>query len=204
MFSVIIPHKHGKLNDECLALCLKMLKENTRNDYDVLVDDRNMDPYQIWNETVPLAKGEVVVMSNTDVLMAPGWDEMVLHAAPNAIVTGYLVECGAIGVHQTNIEKDFGRTPAAFNRDAFEKFVAINSNDKPAIKEERGWYMPCAMNREWFRQTGGFDTGKGRFPAPLDIYFWESCLKHPSFRLLRAKSYAYHFQNLSNETRVKR
>jgi len=206
MFTIIIPHLHTKMNDECLEINLRMLKDNTKIPYDVVVDDRDLDPYEIWNDQVAKAKTDVVVMSNSDVLMAPGWDSMINFCVSNSIVTGYLVECGAILASDVNFSCDFGKTPSTFRRDAFESFSLEKSKTVPAVKEERGWYMPCAVNRDWFVSTGGFDMSKGSFKGkiPLDIYFWDSCLRTPGFRLLRANSFAYHFQNLSDEKRVDR
>jgi len=206
MFTIIIPHLHTKMNDECLSINLQMLRDNTISPYEVIVDDRDMDPYEIWNDQIFKAKTDIVVMSNTDVLMAPGWDSMVGYCAPNAIVTGYLVECGVILTHPVNISCNFGKSPSTFNRIEFEKFVSEKSQTVPHIKEERGWYMPCAVNRDWFVSTGGFDMSKGSFrkKIPLDIYFWDACIKIPGFKLFRANSFAYHFQNLSDESRVNR
>jgi hypothetical protein len=183
-----------------------MLKDNTKIPYDVVVDDRDLDPYEIWNDQVSKAKTDVVVMSNSDVLVAPGWDSMINPCVSNSIVTGYLVECGAILASDVNFSCDFGKTPSTFRRDAFESFSLEKSKTVPVVKEERGWYMPCAVNRDWFVSTGGFDMSKGSFRGkiPLDIYFWDSCLRTPGFRLLRANSFAYHFQNLSDEKRVDR
>lgn len=194
------------MNDECLELNLKMLKENTKTPYNAIIDDRDMDPYEIWNDLVAKVDTEIVVMSNTDVLMAPGWDCMVDYCESNTIVTGYLIECGAILPHHININANFGKTPAAFDRKGFESYSNEKSKNIPRIKEERGWYMPCALKSDWFLSKGGFNMSLGSFRGkiPLDIYFWEECLKDPKFKLLRANSFAYHFQNLSNEDRVDR
>ena len=203
--TIIIPHKHGKMNDQCLELNLIMLKENTTIQYDVIIDDGPEDPYLIWNKQTAKIDSDVVIFTNTDVLFAPEWDIMVKYAVPNSIVTGYLVECNAIGVHRTNIPMNFGQKPETFRRKDFEEFAKKHAQLVPEIKEERGWYMPCALDRKWFVSTGGFDMSRGSFSVePLDIYFWEECLKNPDFKLFRAKSYAYHFQNLSNETRCQR
>lgn len=205
---IIIPHKHTGLNDQCLKLCIEMLRENSSRGTitNIIVDDSDRDPYEIWNQQSIISDADIVVFTNTDVLMGPMWDTIIKFVKPNSIVTGYLIECGAIPVHHLNIERHFGKTPASFMRTEFENFCIEHGKTVPEIKEERAWYMPCAMDRKWFVSTGGFDMKLGSFREhkPLDIYFWETCIKQHGFILLRAKSYAYHFQNLSNEKRVKR
>jgi hypothetical protein len=198
--SIIIPHKPTKANDISLRMNLEMLLANTVNSFELIIDTEcPKDPYRIWNDAAPKARGEILIFTNSDVLMAPGWDAyMVKYCQPNTIVTGYLVEPGNIGVASQNFQADFGKTPAEFNRSAFEIAMQqrVKFEQEPEAKEERGWYMPCAMNRVWFEYTGGFDTTLG-FPNPNDIIFWEHCIKEFQTRLIRVRSYAYHFQNLS-------
>lgn len=197
IISIIIPHKIRPLNDQAMLLNVGMLFDNTTLSFELLVDTScPKDPYEIWNEMARVARGEFLVFSNSDVLMAPEWDVyMVANCHPNTIVTGYLVECGNIGVASVNIPKNFGRSPESFNRRCFEDYA--NSQQPPEIKEERAWYMPCCVRKDWFLSTGGFDTSKGGFPTPLDIIFWDNCRDTLGTRFLRARSYAYHFQNLS-------
>lgn len=196
-FSIIIPHKRTPSNSLALSMNIEMLMDNTAHDFELIIDTTYpKDPYKIWNEVSKQARGDILIFTNSDVLMGPGWDEPFFrHCCQNAIVTGYLVEPGNVGVASQNIHKDFGRTPAEFRTSEFYQYVLnyINPND---VKEERGWYMPCAMDREWFLSTGGFDTTLG-FPNPNDIIFWEKCIKEYGTRLLRVKSFAYHFQALS-------
>jgi hypothetical protein len=196
LLSIIIPHKISRLNNEAMLLNIAMLNENTVSPFELIIDTESPKcPYAIWNETARTARGEFLVFSNTDVLMAPDWDVYMLACKPNTIVTGYLVEPGNIGVAPVNVHKDFGRSPASFRRQEFEDYALGSS--VPEIKEERAWYMPCCVDKEWFLSTGGFDTSKGSFPTPLDIIFWDMCRDELGTKFLRADSWAYHFQNLS-------
>ena len=194
--SIIIPHKSTILNDEAMHLNIQMLFDNTVMPYELIIDTETpKDPYMIWNEASKHARGEYLVFSNSDVLMGPDWDVyMVTGCEYNSIVTGYLVEPGNIGVASVNIHKDFGRSPQSFKRGEFERFAA---NERVlSLKEERGWYMPCCVRKDWFLSTGGFPTDIP-FPNPNDIIFWERCIEEYGTKLLRANSFAYHFQNLS-------
>jgi len=197
--TIIIPHKSTVSNDKAMMLNISMLLKNTRNSLEIIIDTEvPKDPYKIWNEAAKIARSDILVFSNSDVLMAKDWDTWFFeHMQDNAILVGYLVEPGNIGVASENIHRDFGRTPDTFDRDAFEGFAECSK--VPIIKEERGWYMPCAVWKEWFLSTGGFDTTLG-FPNPNDILFWNKCVKEYGTKLFRVRSFAYHFQ--AQSTRV--
>lgn len=193
--SILIPHKPGPSNDKALRLALSSIVDCTQKTYEIVVD-RTVpgDPYAIWNEMVESAGGKTLIFTNSDVVFAPGWDVMADHAAPNVIVTGYIVEPGNIGVAPVNIAKDFGKHPDTYRESDFRSFVS--KHKAPDIKEEKGWYMPCAMDAEWFRSTKKFPTEEA-FPNPNDILFWNYCEHDLGTKFLRAKSYSYHFQNQS-------
>jgi hypothetical protein len=196
MLSIIIPHKITVENNKALQLNLQMLLANTRSSYELIIDTEcPKDPYRIWNEAAAHARGDFLVFSNSDVLMAPDWDTNLLkYCEYNTIVAGYLVEPGTIGVASENIHKDFGRTPDTFDRVAFENYAL--SSHAPEVVQERAWYMPCCIRKEWFLHTGGFSV-EIPFPNPNDILFWNHCKAAYNTRFIRVKSFAYHFQNLS-------
>jgi hypothetical protein len=198
--TIIIPHKRTGMNDEALELNLKMLLRHTESSFELIIDSETpKDPYQLYNSAARRARSETLVFSNTDVLMGPGWDMLIDQVHPNSIVTGYLIEAGNIGVAETNIHMDFGKTPTLFDKYAFEAYVRDKLRHVElgnAVKEERGWFMPCAMNRNWFNSVGGFPT-ELPFPNPNDAIFWDNCIANLGTKLLRVPSFAYHFQNLS-------
>jgi hypothetical protein len=168
--------------------------------YELVIDTEHpKDPYKIWNEAAVFARSDTLVFTNSDVVFGPGWDVLVRDVNPNRIVTGYLVEPGNIGVAPENIHEDFGKTPLDFDNYAFENWVRRQLSHVEignTVKEERGWFMPCAMNKGWFNALGGFPTDIG-FPNPNDAIFWDSVIANYGTILLRVPSYAYHFQALS-------
>lgn len=196
--TIVIPHKSTPMNDKALQINLESLLRNTVHSYELIIDTEcPKDPYKIWNEAATFARGKILVFTNSDVIMARGWDEPFFHfMEDNAILVGYLVEPGNIGVASENIQADFGRTPYNFDQQRFEDFVTSKVYSTPAMKHERGWYMPCAFYKDWFNWTGGFDTTLG-FPNPNDILFWNKVTSQLGTKLLRVNSFAYHFQALS-------
>lgn len=197
VLSIVIPHKPTPMNDKALMLNIGMLLANTLNPYELIIETTVPKcPYVIWNEISHIARADILVFTNSDVLMAKEWDKVIPHIADNEIMTGYLAEAGNIGVASVNIPKSFGKTPDEFDKASFDSWASSYGPQVPESQEQRGWYMPCAMRREWFLSTGGFDTAE-TFPAPNDIKFWEMCIHTYKTKLTRIRSFAYHFQALS-------
>ena len=195
-FSILIPHYSTQNCDAALHLCIRMFKENTLNeDYELIVVQGYKDPYLFWNEYSERARFERIVFFNNDMLPAPGWDRfMESYVDDNSLVTGYLVEPGVLDVARQNIHRDFGRRPETFRRKEFEAFCS--TVHVPEIKEELGWYMPVMLTKNFFRRMGRYLIERP-FPHPNDVLFWNHCLSRGA-RLLRVRSFAYHFQNMSN------
>lgn len=193
--SILIPHKHERENDKALAVALACIAANTRNDFELLVDTTTPgDPYVVVNSLALRASGEYLFLSNSDIFVSPGWDvPMLAVAAPDAIVNATLVEPGAIGVHHGNVHRDFGMTPDTFRRAEFEAWAATN----PDVPDNEGFYFYALIHRASFLEAGRFDTSRGTFPTPLDIFFWEDWRKAGK-RIVRGRGLVYHLQNYSN------
>lgn len=192
--SILIPHLRSPENDKALQIALSCIVANTSVDYELIVDTQVGGVYGICNDMANRAKADYIVFSNTDVFFAPGWiTPLLAQANAETIVTGTLVECGAIGVNEANIAHDFGMTPERFDRQAFEAYVSTN----PEMPSGRGWYFPSLHPRATFLACGGFDNSQQEFPSPLDEIYWNQWLKAGK-RVMRVPSYAYHLQNYSN------
>lgn len=194
--AILIAHKHEPENDKALDIALACIVRNTRTDYQLLVDTKTPDcPYRVWNRLARSTDAEWLLFTNSDVFMAPGWDVPMLDIAqPDTIVTGVVVEPGAIGVNERNIDKSFGMTPESFDRKAFEEWITTEPGGVPG---GIGWFMPSLHHRETFLRIGGFDTSLGVFPEPLDEEHWNRW-KASGRRIERVMSYSYHLQNWSN------
>ena len=193
--SICIAHKHTKANDAALKVALECIVDNTHCDYELLIDTTTPDDaYVVYNRLVAQATTNYCVLTNSDVFMAPDWDiEWQLNADPNIILSGILVECGAIGVASGNLKHNFGMRPDTFNREAFEAW-AVDCH----FPAGDGWYMPCLMPREKFLALGGFDNSGTFGIDSVDTWFWLTWQANGG-RLKRVRSVAYHLQRWSDE-----
>lgn len=194
--SVLIPHKHEPENDKALAIALSCLASNTINDFELLVDTKTpADPYVVLNDLASRAGGEYLFFSNSDIFVSPGWDvQLLAKATPTTMVTATLVEPGAIGIYPGNMQRQFGMTPDTFKRAEFEAWTAAPDG---ALPDGMGFYYYALIHRETFLLRGAFDTRKGTFPTPLDIYFWNDWLAD-GLSIVRSAALVYHLQNYSN------
>src|SRR5579862_3385485 len=111
--SIVIPYLS---HSSCIETCRRLIAENTGSDHEIIeiVDCPNV--YRAYNEGLAKATGDVVVLLNDDMFVAPGWDEPILaHAADRTVVTTYLVESGRHPVNCRNIARNFGQTADTFD-----------------------------------------------------------------------------------------
>lgn len=193
--SILLPHKHDPENDKALMIAIASIIANTRCDYELLVDTTTpAEVYTVVNQLAQSANSEWLFFTNSDIFVAPHWDEVLLHyARPDLMVKPTLVEPGAIGVHHANIWANFGMTPETFRQSEFEAFCATN----PPIPSLEGFYYYALINREEFLKRGAFDLTRGAFPTPLDIFF-DDAWKKEGNSILQVPAYVYHLQNYSN------
>lgn len=193
--SILLPHKHEPENDKALFVAVAQLINNTRCDYELLIDTTTpAEVYTVVNALARAARSEWLFFTNSDIFVAPEWDTVLLaHARRDLMVKPTLVEPGAIGVHEANIWANFGMTPDTFRAAEFEAFCAT----KPRIPSTQGFYYYALIHREEFLSRGAFDTTRGVFPTPLDIFF-DDAWKADGNRIVQVPAYVYHLQNYSN------
>lgn len=196
MISIIIPHAINRENDRVLSLNLKMIKENTDCEHEVLIFADNAGRtdlvYKSLDWMIRQAKYDLVLWGSTDVVLAPKWDEKVLAYKDVADwICLQLVECGQIGVHSNNIENNFGITAKSFKRKEFESWVKDYSLTQPDYREGFCWYSPSVFSKQWYIDNGGFDFTKP-FPFNNDSIFIDKVKDKTKF--ITVNSYAYHFQ----------
>jgi len=196
--SILLPHLRVKENDKALQVAMDCLIDNTGLDYELVIEavQERRDIYRVLNRMVEKAASDWIVFTNSDVFFAPGWAESMWEARQeNRIVTGVIVECGAIGVNVMNYHRNFGMTPETFKRNQFEQWVSEGGE----WRDGEGWYFPSLHYRPDFQRMGGFDLTRGVFPLdPLDIDYWER-FKAAGGHVQRVASYCYHLQFYSSE-----
>lgn len=196
-FTVVLPHRRNKGNDEALKLCLSCLFDNTRNDFKLIIDAATDQPlYPRINAMIEQATTDCVVYMASDVFQSKNWDVPMLEAwDKDTIVNGVVVEPGAIGLHHWNLHHDFGRTPEQFQRAKFEEWVS-----SAHYPDGEGWFCPYAISRSSFLERGGFTTGymvDGQGFSNADEKFFAEW-KADGKRVIRTRSYAYHLQRWSD------
>ena len=201
--SILLPHLREPNNDTALKVCLDCLVANTATDFELVMESvaTRRDIYGVLNRMAERAIGEWIIPMNTDVFVSPGWMEPLLEAAdPNTIVSPVMVECGAIGVHERNLQRDFGMTPDSFQREAFEQWVLEGADWLGGwVEGDWAWFFPSLLPRQRFLDLGGFDTTRGAFPRePLDINFWIDWETQGGL-FKRVRSWVYHLQQWSSK-----
>jgi len=197
VFTVLLPHKRNIGNNAALAICLNCLVVNSYYPFALLMSAAHDQPlYQTMNQLVEKAPTYCCVFLHSDMFVAPGWDYVMIQAYnPNTFVTGLLVEPGAIGVWQGNVEKDFGRKPETFRRAEFEEWAA--SAESPQASGE-GWVAPVMFSRSRWLELGGHDLNDpiGTIWTGLDVKLFDKH-KAQGGRVIQAWSLVYHLQRYS-------
>ncbi|MEY4061254.1 MAG: hypothetical protein RIQ31_916 [Actinomycetota bacterium] len=113
--------------------------------------------YRAYNKAVELARGEYVLLVNSDMAYAPGsLATLMREASPDVFLAGRLVELGIMPTGKFGIEKDFGSKPKKYRRQEFVKYARKISE---RASRDGGLYMPLLVNRSKFLEIGGYPEG---------------------------------------------
>lgn len=195
-FTIILPHKRNPGNDAALALCLDMLQANTVNDFILMMDAADNQPlYPRVNRLFDHAPTDCCVYWASDMFAGPAWDVPMLACfRRDTIVNNTVVEPGVISMYGGNHRHDFGRTPAQFNRAAFEDWC--NGGGHNAGGD--GWYAPYMMSRELFLAMGGLEHDPTQEFGGADMALFDRA-KAAGRQVVRAQnSWTYHLQRWSD------
>lgn len=123
--------------------------------------------YRAYNFGVKEAKGEYVLLTNSDMSYAPGFlYSMMQQRSPSKYLVGKLVESGRLKPASLAIKRNFGKILEKFKREKFYKFANKIASDSIT---SGGLYMPCLVDRKVFLYNGGFPEGNIR-SASLQEY----------------------------------
>ena len=128
--------------------------------------------YRAYNYAANVAKGDFMVLINSDMCFSHGWFE-ALKSAYNGenLIASRLVESGKLRTGKFGIEKDFGYTIANYKEDEFLMFA---DSIKQSKVEDGGLFMPLFVKKDIFIKVGGYPEGNLKENA--DIFSKETSL----------------------------
>lgn len=115
--------------------------------------------YRGYNQGILHAKGERIVLINSDNYFSSDWLENLLkYSTFKNIICSQLVEPGheKFGFFPKAARADFGKTVDTFDEQAFEKYVLCH---KKTGMEKGGAYMPCILYKELALYAGLYPEG---------------------------------------------
>jgi len=153
--------------------------------------------YGAWNFAVAQAKGEIVVLVNSDMAFSKDWLENLLKRLDKTkVVSSLSVESGKIpSLLPHTVVKNFGRTPETFQKEKFEQFAEMLKED---TEQPLGVFMPVAFHKENFIKVGGYPEGNRILNRQLicgDLIFFQERLASIGVRHITSfDSINYHIQ----------
>lgn len=183
---------------------IKYLKENNIPLYILETEPQPPYPqnighiYASWNFAVERARGEIIVLINSDMYPAKDWlENLIKRLDKNKVVSSLLVESGKIpSLLPHTVVKNFGRTPDAFQQEKFEQFAELLKED---TEQPFGSFMPLAIHKENFINAGGYPEGNRVLPDGRQIsgdwiFFYERLASLGITHTTSFDSIIYHVQ----------
>lgn len=115
--------------------------------------------YRGWNQAILRAKGELVVLLNSDNYVSPDWlENMLKYMGRDKIVCSQLVERKhpKYDVFPGAYHAEFGSLPDNFDKAGFLQFVL---RQKITGLRQGGAYMPCMLYKDQAVQVGLYPEG---------------------------------------------
>jgi glycosyltransferase involved in cell wall biosynthesis len=217
--SVIIPtYKEPEVLDLCLKSAIKnqvqaneiivvvdgyfdlnkQVLEKYKDHIKVIVFGENHGLARATNTGVYKATQEFILIVNDDNVFQPKWDLALLESyRPHSCIAPNQIEPTPSMFRQFVI-RDFGRTPEAFQMEAFEQ----HCRDIQEMRvEQSGCTLPIFTKRNDFMTVGGWDTD---YPGPW-VVDWDFFLKCElaGLRMLRTYNcHFYHFVSVGTESSI--
>jgi glycosyltransferase involved in cell wall biosynthesis len=118
--------------------------------------------YRGYNQGVKAAKGEIVVLINSDNLFAPNWlENLCKHMERRLVVCSRLVERShpVHGVFCMALHADFGSHPDNFREKEFIEYAEKIATEYAGETTPGGAFMPCMIYKDVFEKVGGYPEG---------------------------------------------
>lgn len=163
--------------------------------------------YRAWNKALQCAKGEYVVIINSDMAFSKGWlDSLISTSKNNICIASRLVERGIMPSGTHGIEKNFGNVPEDYNENEFNDY-AEKIREKKIVPG--GLQGVLYMKLEWLKKVNYFPEGniipgsdifnpkyakKGEPCIPGDVTFMQRLRTIGVEHYTDFNSIVYHFQ----------
>lgn len=128
--------------------------------------------YKGYNKGILNAKGEMVVLINSDNFFSPDWlENLIKYSDRSNVVCSKIVERNHPKHHvfPSAYNKNFGDKPDNFKKDNFLKYVLQN---KKTGLETHGAYMPCLLYKDIAIQAGLYPEGNLAAAAENIVSFY--------------------------------
>ena len=113
--------------------------------------------YRAYNFGVQNAKGEYVLLTNSDMAYSSGFlTSLYTQASEMKYLCAGLMESGRLKSGDGAVSRNLGKTLRTFNRRKFETI------SRRLLRQETvsgGLYMPCLINKNRFLELGGYPEG---------------------------------------------
>lgn len=122
--------------------------------------------YRAWNTACKVAKGEYIVLINSDMAFSPNWlESLMTNYDDSKIITSRLVERGILRSGTYGIERNFGNVPGDYKDSEFIEYVKKISENKLM---PGGLYMPLFIKTEYLKKINYYP--EGNITPESDIY----------------------------------
>ena len=149
--------------------------------------------YMGYNYGINKSKGEIVVMLNSDMLVAPDWlENLIKYLAPGTVITPTLVERHhpRFRVFPGAVHAEFGDRPGNIDVKGFHQF---SKQIKSTGLTFGGAYMPLAAHRDDLIIAGLYPEGNLPYQT-ADDYLFDSLANNGIKRYTSMDSIVYHWK----------
>jgi glycosyltransferase involved in cell wall biosynthesis len=113
--------------------------------------------YRAYNYGAAAAKGEYVLLTNSDMAYFPGFlSQLLKHKSESTYLVGKLIESGRLTPASAAVKRNFGKKLRSFKRRGFYLLAEKLSSE---TKTSGGLYMPLLIHRDQFLKFGGYPEG---------------------------------------------
>lgn len=121
--------------------------------------------YRAWNTACKVAKGEYIVLINSDMAFSPNWLESLMENYDDSkMITSRLVERGVLKSGTYGIEYNFGNVPEDYK---YSNFVEYTKQIANKILMPRGLYMPLFIKTKYLKEINFYPEGNIKVTSNL-------------------------------------